>query len=38
MIGGMDDLKKVLRSNIVEATGTFKEAERNGIDLSKYNI
>lgn len=38
MIGGMDDLKKVLRSNIVEAIGTFEEAERNGIDLSKYNI
>ncbi len=38
MIRGMEDLKKVLRSNIVEAIGTFEEVERNGIDLSKYNI
>ena len=38
MMRGMDDLKKVLRSNIVEAIGTFEQLEQSGIDLSKYNI
>lgn len=38
MMRGMDDLKKVLRSNIVEAIGTFEKLEQSGIDLSKYNI
>ena len=38
MMGGMSDLKNILRSNIVEAIGTFEQLERQGIDLSKYNI
>lgn len=35
MMGGMDDLKKILRSNIVEAIHVFEKVERNGIDLPK---
>jgi hypothetical protein len=38
MIRGMEDLKQVLRSSTVEAISVFEKVERNGIDLSKYDI
>jgi len=38
IIGGMESLKQILRSNMVEAINTFKEIERSGIDLSKFNL
>jgi hypothetical protein len=38
MIRGMEDLKQVLRSSTVEAIHTFEELERNGLDLSKYDV
>ncbi|MFV0400028.1 MAG: DUF805 domain-containing protein [Oscillospiraceae bacterium] len=38
MMGGMEDLRKILRTNMAEAIRTFEELERNGIDLSKYKL
>ena len=38
MIKGMEDLKQLLRSNMVEGISTFEELKRNGIDLSKYDV
>ena len=38
MSGGMEEIKAVLRSTVVEAIGTFEELERNGIDLAKYKL
>ena len=38
MIKGMEDLKQTLRSTMAEAISAFEEVERNGIDLSKYNV
>ncbi len=38
MMRGMDDLKQVLRSSSVEAIDVFEEMERQGIDLSKFNV
>ncbi|MCL2071930.1 MAG: hypothetical protein FWH07_06840 [Oscillospiraceae bacterium] len=38
MIGGMSELQKMLRSNMVEAISTFEKVERQGIDLSKYGL
>jgi len=38
MIGGMENVKQTLRSSMVEAIGIFEEMERNGIDLSNYNV
>jgi hypothetical protein len=38
MIGGMDNLKQILRSSMVEAISVFEEVERQGVDLSKYNL
>ncbi|MCL2107677.1 MAG: hypothetical protein FWH26_11565 [Oscillospiraceae bacterium] len=34
MIGGMAEVQKILRSNMVEAIGTFETLEQQGIDLS----
>jgi len=38
MIKGMEELKQLLRSNMVEGISTFEELERNGIDLSIYDV
>lgn len=38
MINGMEELKHVLRSNMVEAIATFEKMEREGVDLSKYKL
>ena len=38
MLGGMEELRKVLRSTMAEGVRTFEELERNGIDLSKYKL
>ena len=34
MMGGMEDLKNVLRSTMIEAISTFEKLEREGVDLS----
>lgn len=38
MLGSMNEIKKLLRSSTVEAIETFEQLERDGIDLSKFNI
>ena len=38
MIRGMEDLKQTLRSATVEGIRVFEDLERNGLDLSKYNV
>jgi len=38
MIRGMEDLKQTLRSTMVEGISMFEELERQGIDLSKYDV
>jgi len=38
MLKGMEEVKQVLRSNMVEAINTFEKLEREGVDLSKYDI
>ena len=37
MIGGMDDLKKVLRSTTVEVIRVFEELEQKGLELSRID-
>ena len=34
MVGGMEELKKILRSSMVEGIITFEELEKQGTDLS----
>ena len=38
MIRGMEEVKQILRSTMVEGISVFEEVERNGIDLSKYEV
>lgn len=38
MMGGMEDLRKVLRSTMLESIQTFEQLQRSGIDLSKYKL
>lgn len=38
MMGGMEDVRRALRSGMVEAIQAFEELERKGIDLSKYSL
>jgi hypothetical protein len=36
LVGGMEDLKKIMKDNITEGIAVFEEVERQGIDLSAY--
>ena len=38
MINGMEGVRQSLRSAMAEGISAFEKLERNGIDLSKYNI
>ena len=38
MIAGMDELKGILKQNMIESIKTFEKLEQSGIDLSQYNI
>lgn len=38
MIRGMEEVKSVLRNSLVEAISVFEKLERQGIDLSKYDV
>ena len=38
MLKGMEDLRELLLSSTMEAIGAFEEMERQGIDLSKFDV
>jgi len=38
ILGGMEQIRKLLRQNVAEAIGAFEQIERSGVDLSKYDV
>ncbi len=38
MINGMEEVRRILCSNVIETIATLEQLERDGIDLSKYRV